>query len=279
MTFDAARGVTVLFGGHRDLSGYNAQLGDTWEWNGSYWVEHFGVAGPAPRSEHRMTYDAPRQRTVLCGGRAIYGGGASYTDTWEWNGSAWTNMQAVAPVSSHAALAFDAARQRTVLFGGKTDGGVESNGTWAYSAQNGPFASIVPYGSGCAGPTGVPLLAVLPGSLPRLGATLALEVSNLPTGLLNVPVGWLGFDDATWGGAPLPLALDGFGFPGCVALLAPSTEYSLTNVAGTASWSIPIPFLPSYAGLQFYLQAGVLVLGFNPGGLVFSRALHGTVGI
>ena len=33
-----------------------------------------------------------------------------------------------------------------------------------------------------------------------------------------------------------------------------------------------------FAGLQFYLQGGVLVLGFNPGGFVFTRALAGSIG-
>ncbi|MCB9876299.1 MAG: hypothetical protein H6835_01745 [Planctomycetes bacterium] len=35
---------------------------------------------------------------------------------------------------------------------------------------------------------------------------------------------------------------------------------------------------PQFLGFEFYLQGGVLVLGYNPGGLVFSNALHGVVG-
>lgn len=278
MAFDAARGKTVLFGGHRDISSFTAQFGDTWEWNGSYWVEFFGVAAPGARSEHRMVYDATRQRTILTGGRRVYGGSTTYDDTWEWNGSTWTNMLAVAPSSIHAGLTFDSVRQRTVLFGGITITGTTLGQTWAYGAPGGPAASVVPYGVGCAGPSGIPLLEPQAGSVPRLGGTLNMQLSGLPTGLLNVPVGWIGFDATTWSGLPLPLALDSLGFPGCQALLAPSQTYALTNVGGTAAWSIAIPFLPSFAGLQFYAQAGVTVLGFNPGGLVFSRALHATVG-
>lgn len=278
MAFDSARGRTVLFGGHRDISSFTAQFGDTWEWNGSYWVEFFGVSSPAPRSEHRMTYDATRQRTILCGGRAVYGGSTNYADTWEWNGVAWTNMQAVAPASLYAGLTYDSLRQRTVLFGGMSTTGVVLNQTWAYGAPGGPVASLVPYGAGCMGPTGVPLLAAQAGSLPRLGATLTMQLSGLPTGLLNVPVGWVGFDAASWGGLSLPLALDPFGFPGCQALLAPSQTYSFVNVGGTATWAIAIPFLPAFSGLQFYVQGGVTAIGFNPGGLVFSRGLHATVG-
>jgi len=278
MAFDAARGRTVLFGGHRDISSFTAQFGDTWEWNGSYWAESFGVAGPAARSEHRMVYDAARQRTILSGGRRVYGGSTTYDDTWEWNGTSWTNMLATAPASMHAGLAFDSLRQRTVLFGGITSAGTTLGQTWAYGAPGGPVASVVPYGAGCAGPTGVPLLAAQAGSVPRLGGTLTMQLSGLPTGFLNVPVGWVGFDATTWNGLPLPLALDPFGFPGCQALLAPSMTFTLTNTGGSATWSIAIPFLPSFAGLQFYAQAGVTVVGFNPGGIVFSRGLHATVG-
>lgn len=276
MAFDAARGRTVLFGGSRHDS-YPQQFGDTWEWNGTSWIEFFGVPGPNPRSEHSMTYDAVRQRTILVGGQRVIGGGTTYLDTWEWNGVAWSNMSAVAPASQYPGLAYDAARQRTVLFGGRTFGNVLGE-TWAYGAPGGPAASIVPYGAGCAGPNGVPSLAAQAGSVPRLGSTLTMVVSGMPSGLLDVPIGWIGFDAATWGGLPLPLPLDALGFPGCQALLAPSQTYTLVNVAGVATWSIAIPFLPAFSGLQFYAQAGVTVIGFNPGGLVFTGGLQATVG-
>jgi hypothetical protein len=278
MAFDSARGVTVLFGGHRDISSYTANFGDTWEWNGSYWVEYFGVSGPAPRSFHSMTFDSARHRVVLCGGRQYFGSGPTYFDTWEWNGIAWTNMQAVPPASLQSALAFDSLRQRTTLFGGMDQAGIALNQTWAYAAPAGPIASVQPYGSGCAGPTGLPLLAQQAGSLPHLGSTFTTQLSNLPAGPLNIPLAWLGFDNTSWNGQPLPLSLAGAGFPGCQALLAPAISYTLTNAGGTATWSLAIPFLPAMAGADFYLQGGVVVLGFNPGGVVFSGALHATVG-
>jgi hypothetical protein len=276
MAFDAARGVTVLFGGRKEaMAGFPAvEFGDTWEWNGSQWVEYFGIAGPGPRHGHAMVFDASRGVAVLHGGDN--GGGTTYQDTWEWNGTQWTNRQAQVAPSLWTALAYDSHRHRTVLFGGQTPTGT-SDQTFAYTVT-GQAASLTPYGSGCPGPTGVPLLAATAGSLPRLGATLALQLSNLPTGLLNVPIGWLGFDNTSWGGAPLPLALDPFGFPGCTALLAPAAAYSLNNVAGVASWSIAIPFEPAYAGMHFFVQGGVVVLGFNPGGLVFTRGLEGVIG-
>jgi hypothetical protein len=40
-----------------------------------------------------------------------------------------------------------------------------------------------------------------------------------------------------------------------------------------------VPFVPAADGLEFYLQGGVLVLGFNPGGVVFSNGLADIVGL
>ncbi|MEO6594135.1 MAG: hypothetical protein ABIP94_05230 [Planctomycetota bacterium] len=54
--------------------------------------------------------------------------------------------------------------------------------------------------------------------------------------------------------------------------------YAFANAGVTADCSLAIPFLPAAAGFQFYVQGGVLVIGFNPGGLVFTRSLAGIVG-
>ena len=63
-----------------------------------------------------MAYDAARQRVVLFGG---FGGG-HLGDTWEWNGTNWTQLTpSTSPTARNAhAMAYDAARQRVVLLGG-----------------------------------------------------------------------------------------------------------------------------------------------------------------
>jgi hypothetical protein len=86
MTYDAARGVTVLFGGGQNFHSHD---GDTWEWNGSTWTLR-SSGGPSARSRHAMVYDAERSVTVLFGGFR----GAFEGDTWVWDGegdAAWTN--------------------------------------------------------------------------------------------------------------------------------------------------------------------------------------------
>src|SRR2546423_15051333 len=88
MAYDAARGVTVLFGGF--VGEYN---GDTWEWNGAVW-NHRLVSGPSTLVAHAMAYDAARGVTVLFGG---YNGSAFNGGTWELNGTAWTQRWLIGP--------------------------------------------------------------------------------------------------------------------------------------------------------------------------------------
>src|SRR5262249_36920980 len=84
MAYDAARGVSVLFGGFWSSSYY----GDTWEWNGSSWTLR-SSDGPLRRG-HALAYDAARRVTVLFGGDFFDGSTIHFLgDTWEWDGGAW----------------------------------------------------------------------------------------------------------------------------------------------------------------------------------------------
>jgi hypothetical protein len=78
LAYDTHRGVLVLFGGED----WNAYQPGTWEWDSTLtnWTERVVMTKPENRSEHAMTYDAQRQRTVLFGG---YRNGA-LGDTWEY---------------------------------------------------------------------------------------------------------------------------------------------------------------------------------------------------
>jgi hypothetical protein len=70
-----------------------------------------------------MAYDSARGKTVLFGGSSHDG----YTmppliaplgDTWEWDGTTWTQREAVSSfVSGPSHLAYDSARGKTVTFG------------------------------------------------------------------------------------------------------------------------------------------------------------------
>lgn len=276
MTYDIARGVVVLYGGRTNVG--QRVRDDTWEWNGTWWYEHFGIVSPPAREGHGFVFDPVRAVAVLYGGQSPQV--TDLHDTWEWDGAAWTQIQSpTAPTAAHGmAMVYEPGTQSILLFGGRANGALR-NETWRLVSANAPLASATPYGSGCAGPAGVPSLQANGASVPRLGQELVLTLGNLPPSPLNLPFGVLGLSDTTWNGQPLPLALDPFGFPGCVALLAPSPPTVLGNIGGTATWTLPVPPAAELLGFTFFAQAGVSVPGFNVGGVVFSNGVRCVVGI
>jgi N-acetylneuraminic acid mutarotase len=123
MTYDAAAGNIVLFGGAADVSNTNLSLdtlGDTWLWNGSTWTEEFPAASPPPRVVAAVAYDAAAGNVVLFGGASNDSNGSPLGDTWVWNGSTWTEEFPAASPSARedALMAYDAATKQVVLFGG-----------------------------------------------------------------------------------------------------------------------------------------------------------------
>lgn len=134
MVYDSVRGMTVLFGGYDVVSGYS--LGDTWEWDGTGWVQRTAQTSPPARSMHAMAYDPARGVTVLLGGTGNYG---HLDDTWEWDGVDWVQRTPLASPSVRysSAMAFDGTRGVTVLFGGGYySGGFRYlNDTWQYGSS------------------------------------------------------------------------------------------------------------------------------------------------
>jgi hypothetical protein len=112
MAFDVDRNVVVLFGGVPNGPE------ETWEWNGNAWALRSST-GPAARYSHAMVYDTARHRTLLFGGLDPGGSTTWMGDTWQWDGSTWTEqvVSGPAPRAVHA-MAYDAGRSVTLLFGG-----------------------------------------------------------------------------------------------------------------------------------------------------------------
>jgi hypothetical protein len=133
MAYDSARQVTVLFGGQSN-SGETNPLGDTWEFNGTAWTQR-ATTGPSPRFFHSMAYDPTRHVTVLFGGTSDTGGFPSFTDTWEWNGTTWTQRAVSgAPARADAPLVYDPVRHVMVVFGGSGTFGTLGD-TWEYNGS------------------------------------------------------------------------------------------------------------------------------------------------
>lgn len=144
MVYDSARGRVVLFGGFAN----GTRLADTWEWDGAQWrdVTPSAVSPPA-RDQHEMVYDSARGRAVLFGGTGGGTGGA-LNDTWEWNGTRWTEVTPSGPRPQGRifhAMAFDSVRRRTVLFGGRLETEVDVQDTWEWDGTG--WINVVPAGA------------------------------------------------------------------------------------------------------------------------------------
>ena len=84
-----------------------------------FWTERQRF-GPLPRVYHAMAFDSARNRTVLFGGLAPITDLTArlFSDTWEWDGTCWTQMADIGPAARMgAAMAFDQTRGRLILFG------------------------------------------------------------------------------------------------------------------------------------------------------------------
>ncbi len=131
MVYDSIRRVTVLFGGT-----YGS---DTWEWDGVNWTQRISAHAPPGRTMSAMAFDSSRGKTVLFGGTAfINGSSAQLNDTWEWDGTDWTQaFPATTPVlRDEAAMAYDSVRGVTVLFGGYSPTGYRLSDTWEWNGSN-----------------------------------------------------------------------------------------------------------------------------------------------
>jgi hypothetical protein len=151
MAYDASRGRVVLFGGF-DSAGNNLQ--DTWEWDGTSWVDRTPASpGPSPDARYGqyMAYDSRRGTIVLFGG---YGGAGQQPlqDTWEWDGRAgtWTNRTpATLPASwpsprLSGGMDYDSARGKMFLFGGwnRSNGGFDE--AWEWDGDAGTWTNRTP---------------------------------------------------------------------------------------------------------------------------------------
>lgn len=149
MAYDLGRCRTVVFGGMLLVpaqGGYAIGLNDrTWEWDGNSWQQYLVATRPHVRIRHAMAYDEARSVTVLFGGYyydspiwCSWGPCDTtqyFNDTWEWDGSQWTERPVAGPVprAGHI-MAYDSIRQVIVLFGGH-DGSVLMNDTWEWDGQ------------------------------------------------------------------------------------------------------------------------------------------------
>jgi hypothetical protein len=116
MAYDRGRKRLVLFGGNA-----GALQNDTWEWNGTTWSDVSPVMRPLARQGHAMTYDARRGKVVLFGGSGASVATGRLNDTWEWDGTTWTEVTPPGPkpsIRTGAAMTYDETAGLVILSGG-----------------------------------------------------------------------------------------------------------------------------------------------------------------
>ncbi|MFZ5892078.1 MAG: Kelch repeat-containing protein [Myxococcota bacterium] len=101
---------------------------------------------PPARMGHVMVYDSLRRATVVAGGRPVSDSGASLSDTWLWDGSAWLPGSQGFPRRGFISGVFDSSRQAVLTYGGFDLSGYYDDtwsfgsGTWTASNATGPSA-------------------------------------------------------------------------------------------------------------------------------------------
>ena len=301
----------LLFGGLVTIVGPPQVFGDTWLWNGTAWSQLTPPTSPPARQRHQMVYDPSRGVVVLFGGVGTFPL-PGYTDTWEWNGTTWTQRAPQHSPPFGGPMAWSPALNRTVLFTGTTwtwDGTdwqqlavpppAQPNWAMAYTPGglvafgglgnqvaldtttlfiDSPTATVTPFGAGCPGPgMPAPSLAAAPGTLPVLGTTLQYRVGNLPNGL-SVPVLVLGLSTTTNTSPvyPLPIDLAFAGFPGCTQLVSIDSMTLALTLTPATDFPLAIPLQASLLGFTVHGQAVVLYVG---GALAVSNGLTAVVGV
>lgn len=141
LVYDMARAVYVMYGGNATYT--NPGTNQTWEFDGVNWTQRFPANNPGNLGLHAMTYDAARSCVVLYGGMP---GGNPIVDsnqTWEYDGTNWTQRSpATNPgrLEAHS-MCYHASQGLSILFGGvnATSGAsfpVDSDKTWAWNGTN-----------------------------------------------------------------------------------------------------------------------------------------------
>lgn len=276
MAYDEGRARMVLYGGYNDTSGF---LGDTWELQSGVWTAVATNGSPGPLADPGLAYDRGRGRVVLFGGNPSFAQPRT-NQTWEFDGTTWSNLTAQlanAPAARWVPQAtYDEARGKVVLFGGIDNFNQFPNDTWYLVTPNTPIHRT--FGAGCAGSQGTPQLLVDHNAMPRLGGLWGLRLQNLPLAGSTLASMAFGLSDTSSPGGALPLPLAAAGMPGCVLLTSADATLLAFASGGAAAFGLSIPASSAFLGFQLYAQGGVLDAAANAAGLVLSEGAAARIG-
>jgi hypothetical protein len=146
-------GTAVLFGGVYFDGGFFEPLGDTWEWTGTAWGQ---LGASAPTARGFAAAAALNGKMMLFGGTTSpneISAASLLGDTWEWDGTGWTQQNVVSPSPRYGAAAATLQGSKILLFGGANVSGVLGD-TWEWDGniwiQLGVSGPSARYGSSAA---------------------------------------------------------------------------------------------------------------------------------
>ncbi len=207
MAYDPATQQVVLFGG---LSGNLSAppLGDTWEFNGTTWIELFpSTSPPASGMDQAMVYDSAAGTIVLFASgwlNGVQGPSSAYAnETWTFSNGQWTEVLNETGPSPRGGESFDydAPTGAMVLFGGSGCGYFADSwscpslgDTWTYA--NGTWTPR----TGSVGPAPRDLAAMA--SDPQLNASVLVGGQSAETYYNDM---WA-YGNGTWSPVTTPVA-------------------------------------------------------------------------
>jgi hypothetical protein len=145
MVYDSNHSRTVLFGGKSGtLTSASVQYNDTWTFDGKDWTQVNTPNSPQARIYTGSAFNPIRDRMILFGGTNISADGKTTTnlsDTWEFDGTTWTQLSATGPAVAKPVLVYDAANNRVIMIGSSDKSATlmyrfdASNKTWVQMTE------------------------------------------------------------------------------------------------------------------------------------------------
>lgn len=148
LVYDLNRGVAVLYGGLASPISIPPPNNDTWEWDGTNWSPVTTATNPGPRYLYGACFDVLRGKTVIYGGSSSQLLGSQTNQTWEFDGTNWTQVMTTSNPGplERPAMCFHLGLGKAVLFGGASGAGV-SDKTWIYDGVAGTWTQAASIGA------------------------------------------------------------------------------------------------------------------------------------
>lgn len=144
MAYDERRGKTIVYGTQSGSTIGTAGGNQTWEYDGTTWTQAITAFVPPGLESPALVYDRGRGVTVMFGGYNATSPGTDYRNTWEFDGTNWTDRGVLpsSPLTGYrTGIVYDDARGRVVLYGGYASAVVQRD-VWEYDGNT--WTNVLP---------------------------------------------------------------------------------------------------------------------------------------